>query len=204
MAPARHQWQNSAPYLPLGIDRFLRKHYYCILQLCGIQTDVLPRGADIGFLMVKTEKHPIPFCFDHYDDFLGFVVSQSGFLLGKGLGDAIKKAGITITPREFAILNRLHQYKQLNQSQLAKMTFKDRPATTRMLDKLEELGYVQRAASAEDRRSFMVSLTKKGQSVRNKIVPLAVNMIESGCEGIPRKDLLATLKTLQRINVRLS
>ena len=154
--------------------------------------------------MDKIEKHPIPFCFDHYDDFLGFVVSQSGYLLGKGLGGAIKKAGIKITPREFAILNRLHQHKQLNQSQLAKMTFKDRPATTRMLDKLEEMGYVQRTSDNTDRRAFHITLTRQGRAVRDKIVPLAVNMIESGCEGIPKKDLIATLKTLQKINARLS
>ena len=47
----------------------------------------------------------MPFCFDRYDDFLGFVVSQSGYLLGKTLGTAIKEAGYSITPREFAILN---------------------------------------------------------------------------------------------------
>ena len=154
--------------------------------------------------MDKIKEHPVPFCFDHYDDFLGFVVSQSGYRLGKGLGDAIKKAGYKITPREFAILNRLHQHKQLNQSQLAQMTFKDRPATTRMLDKLEQIGYIQRLANAGDRRSFHVSLTKEGKKARRTIVPLAVNMIESSCAGIPRKDLLTTLKTLQKINSHLS
>ena len=154
--------------------------------------------------MAAFKEHPVPFCFDHYDDFLGFVVSQSGYLLGKGLGDAIKKAGYKITPREFAIMNRLHQHKSLNQSQLAKMTFKDRPATTRMLDKLEALGYVQRSSDSDDRRAFQITLTRKGSAVRSKIVPLAVNMIVSGCDDIPQKDLIATLKTLQKINAHLS
>ncbi len=153
--------------------------------------------------MSNIEKHPIPFCFDHYDDFLGFVVSQSGYLLGRELGSAIKQAGIDITPREFSILNRLHQHKQLNQSELAQMTFKDRPATTRMLDKLQNLGYTKRATSKEDRRAFNVTLTSNGKKVRDKIVPLAVNMIESGCEDIPTKDLITTLRTLQTINNKL-
>ncbi len=150
------------------------------------------------------ESHPIPFCFDRYDDFLGFVVSQSGYLLGKGLGDAIKAAGCAITPREFAILNRLHQHGKLNQSAIAQMTFKDKPATTRMLEKLEKLGYVQRDTDEHDRRAFHVSLTRQGKKVRNTIVPLAVNMIENSCEGVARKDLITTLKTLQTINSRLS
>lgn len=154
--------------------------------------------------MKKTDQHTPPFCFDQYDDFLGFVVSQSGYLLGKGLGSAIKSAGYKITPREFSILNRLNQHKKLSQSELARITFKDRPATTRMLDKLEKLGYIKRQENNNDRRSFDITLTSAGTKVRNTIVPLAVNMIESSCSGISQKELMTTLKTLQVINGHLN
>ena len=154
--------------------------------------------------MPDIEKHPVPCCFDRYDDFLGFVVSQSGYLLSKTLDSAIKNAGYKITPREFAILNRLHQHEQLNQSEIADLTFKDRPATTRMLDKLQDLGYVTRKVDKDDRRAFNITLTTQGKKVRNKIVPLAVEIIERGCEGISQRDLLATLSTLQKINARLT
>ena len=150
--------------------------------------------------MKNIEQHQVPFCFDRYDDFLGFVVSQSGYLLGKCLGKAIKQSGYNITPREFSILNRLHQFGELSQFQIADMTFKDRPATTRMIDKLEGHGYIKRQTNPKDRRSFNITLTKKGQNARNKIVPLAVLMTEAGCEGIPRADLLTTLRTLQSLN----
>lgn len=59
--------------------------------------------------MSNIERHPVPFCFERYDDFLGFVVSQSGARLSKNLTEAIKKAKYAITPHEFAILNRLNQ-----------------------------------------------------------------------------------------------
>ena len=150
------------------------------------------------------ENHPVPFCFKRYDDFLGFVVGQSGFRLSKSLSSAIRDAGFKITPREFAIMNRLNQYGDLNQSQIAQITFKDRPATTRMLDKLQDLGYIKRAMSKEDRRAFDVSLTKKGKQVRDKIVPAAVENIESACKGISKTDLLVTLRTLQQINATLT
>ena len=154
--------------------------------------------------MIETEKHPVPFCFERYDDFLGFVVSQSGYRLGRSLALGIKRAGFKITPREFAILNRLNQYGPLNQSQLAQITYKDRPATTRMIDKLEALGYVRRQASKKDRRAFDISLTRSGKEVRDKIVPAAVENIEIGCKGISRSDLLVTLRTLQLINANLA
>ncbi|NIB40316.1 winged helix-turn-helix transcriptional regulator [Pseudomaricurvus alkylphenolicus] len=154
--------------------------------------------------MAKVDKPADPLCFDQYDDFLGFVVSQSGYLLGKSLGDAISKAGYKITPREFAVLNRVFQYKELSQFQIADLTFKDRPATTRMLDKLENLGYIKRRVSREDGRRLNVTLTNKGKTVRNDVVPLAVEMIKSGCEGISDEDIYATVKTLQTINSRLA
>lgn len=156
--------------------------------------------------MNKKAQHndDVPFCFDRYDDFLGFVVSQSGYSLARCLSNAIKDAGYSITPREFAILNRLHQHKQLNQSEIAEITFKDRPATTRMLDKLEKLAYIQRTMDTKDRRSLNVTLTTDGRRARAKIVPLAVDLIQAGCDGISTRDLKITLKTLQQINSQLN
>jgi len=150
-------------------------------------------------MSTRKKTRRIPFSFDHYDDVIGFVVSQAAYRLARTLGRAIAEAGIDITPREFALINRLHQHGQLNQSMLAEMTYKDKPAVTRMLDRLLARGLVKKLASKEDRRAFQVSLTRKGESVRARIVPLCVDMLENSCRGIKREDLLTTVATLKKI-----
>ena len=150
------------------------------------------------------DKNNIPFSFDNYDDVLGFVVSRASSMLGQSLKHAIATAGFDITPRDFALLNRLHQHGQLNQSQLANLTYKDRPAVTRILDKLIKNDYVKKLTCDDDRRAFQVSLTAKGERVRRAIVPLAIDMAVSACENVSRKDLIVTLSTLKSITAKLS
>jgi DNA-binding MarR family transcriptional regulator len=149
------------------------------------------------------KAHRIPFSFDHYDDVIGFVVSQAAYQLARTLSRAIAEVGIEITPREFAVINRLHQHGQLSQSELAEMTYKDKPAVTRMLDRLIAQGLVKKLPCSADRRVFQVSLTAEGEAVRERIVPLCVDMLESACKGIRREDLLTTVATLKKLTAQI-
>jgi len=149
---------------------------------------------------IETET---PFSFDDYDNVIGFVVSQAGNRLSQGLAAAIASLGSDLKPREFAILNRLHQYGKLTQVQLAELTYKDKPAITRMLDRLIARKLVKKIVSRDDRRAFVVSLTPQGEAMRNAIVPLTVNLLKTACQGISPKDLETTVATLKRISAQI-
>jgi len=151
--------------------------------------------------MVK--KNSRPFSFDDYDNVIGFVVSQAAYRLSQALENAIAKTGYDLRPREFPVLNRLHQYGKLNQTDLAAMTYKDQPAMSRMLDRLIGLRLVEKVMSPDDRRAFLVSLTPAGQAARDAIVPLIVETLEDACRDIPEDDLWTTVTTLQKIAARV-
>ena len=146
---------------------------------------------------------PSPFSFDDYDNVIGFVVSQAGYRLSQALLQAIESLGSDLRPREFAVLNRLHQHGGLTQIQLAELTYKDKPAITRMLDRLIERGLVRKIASPADRRAMVVSLTPEGEAMRDAIAPLIVGFLEEACEGIDPDDLAVTVRTLKRISERI-
>ncbi|HLG89043.1 MAG TPA: MarR family winged helix-turn-helix transcriptional regulator [Alphaproteobacteria bacterium] len=151
----------------------------------------------------KVDTARSSFSFDDYDNVIGFVVSQAGYQLAKALETTILEVGSDLRPREFAILNRLHQYGELTQTQLAELTYKDKPAMTRMLDRLIERKLVKKAMAVDDRRSFLVSLTPRGEAIRNAIVPRIVSVLETACTGISRKDLAITVVTLKKISAGL-
>jgi len=144
-----------------------------------------------------------PFSFDDYDNVIGFVVSQAGYRLARALDDVIAGLGSDIRPREFAVLNRLHQHGALNQVQLAELTYKDRPAITRMLDRLIARKLVSKVPDPTDRRAYVVSLTPRGTALRNNIVPMVVERLQSACGGIPLKDLDITVATLRQISAQI-
>ncbi len=143
------------------------------------------------------------FSFDAYDDVIGFVVSQAAFRLSAALSRAIAAEGSDLRPREFALLNRLHQYGQVTQVELAALTYKDKPAITRMLDRLIAKGLVRKQISPADRRAYLVSLTPKGAALRDAIVPRAVRLLEAACAGVDARDLEITVATLKTISTRL-
>src|ERR1700743_2475568 len=144
-----------------------------------------------------------PFSFDDYDNVIGFVVSQAGYRLSQALLRAIESLGSDLRPRAFAGLNRLHERGELTQIQLAELTYKDKPAIPRMLDRLIERGLVRKVASPADRRAMVVSLTPEGEALRNAIAPLIVRFLEEACEGISPEDLAVTVATLKRISTRI-
>ncbi len=63
-----------------------------------------------------------------------------------------------------------------SQKDIAKDTFKDPAALTRMLDLLAKKGFVQRKGSKRDRRTFDVYLTVEGNRLVNRIRPILENL----------------------------
>jgi DNA-binding MarR family transcriptional regulator len=137
-----------------------------------------------------------------YDNVIGFLVSQSAFQLSRVLTRTIEEAGLDLTPHEFAVLNRLHQYGALKQTELAELTYKDHPRVTRMLDRLIDKGLVSKVPCPTDRRAFLVSLTDAGTAARDRLVPLTIRNLRTACQGIPLKDLWTTVATLKRITAQ--
>ncbi|WP_157216410.1 MarR family winged helix-turn-helix transcriptional regulator [Flavisphingomonas formosensis] len=144
------------------------------------------------------------FSFDDYDNVIGFVVSQAGYQLSRGLADAIARAGYDLRPREFPILNRLHQYGRLTQTDLAALTYKDKPAMSRTIDRLIAIGLVEKITAPDDRRAFLVSLTPAGKATRDAIVPLIVAMLEKACRGLSAEAIATTVATLRTITARMA
>jgi DNA-binding MarR family transcriptional regulator len=68
-----------------------------------------------------------------------------------------------ITVDQWLVLKNLRNSNDLNQSELAELTGKDHPTLTRIIDLLCKKGLTERRMDVEDRRSFIIHLTKKGE-----------------------------------------
>jgi len=139
------------------------------------------------------------FSLDDYDRVIGFVISQAAEALSRQLIAIIERNGISITPREFVIINRLWQFQSLTQSQLVNLSYKDPAATSRLVESLRKKGLVTRKTSPSDRRVTDVKLTEKGSAVRSILAPQISEMLRSATAHVDEADLLAAFRVMKAI-----
>jgi DNA-binding MarR family transcriptional regulator len=123
------------------------------------------------------------------DQSLGYLTHVTALLLKRELIEAIKKSEINVTPEQWAILNRLNEHQGLTQKEVATLSFKDNANITRIIDKLEDKGLVERRANPKDRRIWKVFITKEGQEVRDVIEPLAEEVLQKATKNIDSKEV---------------
>jgi len=123
------------------------------------------------------------------DQSAGYLINMTALLLKRELSSAIKSNNIDVTPEQWAILNRLNEKSGLSQKEVAKLTFKDNANITRIVDKLEYKGLVIRHKDPDDRRTWNLSITKKGIEIRDLVEPLAVNILKKVTNGLSEKEV---------------
>ncbi len=88
----------------------------------------------------------------------------------------LEKLDITYT--QYVTMMVLWEKKQISVKDLGRELFLDSGTLTPLLKKLEKQGFVTRSRSAEDERLLIVSLTDKGEALREEAVEVPQQMKE--------------------------
>ena len=118
------------------------------------------------------------------DQSAGYLTHIVGLLLKREITDSIKENNINVTPEQWALLNRLNENQGLTQNELGKVSFKDTANITRLIDKLENKGFVERQSNSSDRRVRKIYITAQGRKIRDLVEPLAIKVLEKATENI--------------------
>jgi len=70
---------------------------------------------------------------------------------------------------QFFLLGHISSHEMLSMSEIAEKMSHSTAAATGLVDRLENLGYVQRTHAASDRRKVFVKITKRGVELVEKI-----------------------------------
>ncbi|MBK0382938.1 MarR family transcriptional regulator [Pedobacter sp. SD-b] len=115
-----------------------------------------------------------------------------------------KEQNFDITVDQWLILKALNQNNDQNQSQLAEITGKDHPTLTRILDLLVKKDLVERKACTNDRRSFIIHLTKKGIQKFGEWWPVVAQIRNKAWENLSEDDYNDLKRILNTIYQSLS
>ena len=95
---------------------------------------------------------------------VGFLINTLALEINEDL-ETLLKAQLDVSLPQWRVLTTLHFNRFDNASALCDDMHYDSGAMTRMLDKLEALGLVERHDDRDDRRARKLELTKKGALV---------------------------------------
>lgn len=133
------------------------------------------------------------------DDVFIYLMERTERQTKRFANAALKSAGIEITPEQWAILKRISERTNINQREVAELTFKDPASVTRALDVLEERGYVKRVDMESDRRAYNLLLSPTGEEMVRKITPVAQAVRAQGLKNISAEELAQFKVTLNKI-----
>ncbi|MEN7530395.1 MULTISPECIES: MarR family winged helix-turn-helix transcriptional regulator [unclassified Cupriavidus] len=99
------------------------------------------------------------------DKRFGFLVADVGRLSGKRF-DELSRATLDLTRAQYRVIANLSFHGEMNQAALADLMEVAPISAGRLLDRMEEGGWIARRPNPQDRRERMVDITEKaGQAL---------------------------------------
>lgn len=130
---------------------------------------------------------------------LGFLITRAQSAMNRRLLKNFKDADHPITGEQYTVMLHLWDKDKRCQRELCCETGKDKPGITRIIDKLEEHGFVERIDADGDRRMKLVQLTEKGRALEAKSNELALKTLIEFLDDVDCSDVEITKNVLKKI-----
>jgi len=130
---------------------------------------------------------------------VGYCINKTALYFKITVLQLFKEHNFNMTPEQFGILFFLSKEDGMYQRQLAKISLKDRPNITRLIDILEKKGFVHREVDPENRRIFKVFITEEGRKQVEEIHPLLLKIQSKALKGISNEERESIKKILEKI-----
>jgi len=120
-------------------------------------------------------------------------------LLKRQILRIIAKNELDITPEQWIILYHLWNKDGLTISEVANISRKDIANATRIIDKLEKMGYVSKKRNENDSRSYLINALPKAEEIKNKVQNCWKESVELATEGISKSEQQELLIIIEKI-----
>ena len=131
------------------------------------------------------------------DEQVGFILRQVWQRHSSIFSRAI---GTNLTPTQWAALSKLAETGPCSQNQLGRLTAMDVATIKGVIDRLTARGLTETSQDPEDGRRLLVSLTRAGQQLAEKLAPNAIAITRETLAPLDAKEremLMALLNKLR-------
>ncbi|SFP62358.1 MarR family winged helix-turn-helix transcriptional regulator [Variovorax sp. 770b2] len=105
------------------------------------------------------------------DDYLPALLAQASQLISSEFHEVARQQGFSVS--EWRVMASLAGSEPISIGQLAQVTVTKQPTVTRLLDRMESRGQVERLPHESDRRITLVRITRKGLKAVEHLMELA-------------------------------
>lgn len=133
---------------------------------------------------------------------LPFEIGETAHALRRAFDRRATTLGVTRA--QWKVLFRLSRMPGLRQIELADLLDVEPITLSRIIDRLEEAGLVERVADPTDRRAWRLELTAKAQPLIAKLRTLAEELMDQAFAGLTNEDLELMRGKLAKIRDNLS
>lgn len=104
-----------------------------------------------------------------------------------------------LAPSHGDILSALFEYSSLTMKDLAKKINKDKSTVTALVNKLLNLGYIERTRDIADSRIVYITLTEKGENLKGDFKEISDKLIERVYKDISKNEQEVLINILTKI-----
>ena len=141
----------------------------------------------------------VPYTTKNYspEESIGYLIKRAGSQLSLTVDRRL--AEFDMTHAQLGIFLKLLHGHANTAADLARELMADTGAITRMLDRLEEKGFVYRTRSSVDRRVVEVTLTEKGRQIADRMTKVAVDALNHHLRGFSDSEVAQFKDFLRRM-----
>lgn len=130
----------------------------------------------------------------------GFLIERTAKRLKRAFQQELTKMNAGLTADQWVVMDLLANKGALNQLEICRYLAKDPPTVTRILDILVEKKLLQRKTDPEDRRRFLVSLTRQGMNRHFELITRVKAFRKKHFNDLSPYDIELLLNVLEKIN----
>lgn len=111
----------------------------------------------------------------------------------------LREHGFKITIDQWLVIKCILENPTITQHELSAMVFKDNASVTRIIDLLIKAKYLEKEINPEDRRKFILHVTKSGEDIIKNVQEIVLQNRSKALKGIEAKDLEVADAVLRKI-----
>jgi MarR family transcriptional regulator for hemolysin len=130
-------------------------------------------------------------------DRLGFLIHDVQRLLRKRF--EARASGLGLSSAQWRLMVRVAKEEGISQARLAELLEIEPISVSRLVDRMEEGGWIERRSDATDRRVRMIFPTAKASAAYAEVKSLAGEVYEDSLVGVSPEDRRILIRTLDII-----
>lgn len=133
---------------------------------------------------------------------IGYLLSDSGRLLRRTFDERVRSLGLTAV--QARLLLSLVKFPDNNQAFYAERIEVEPITLTRIVDRMEESGWVERMPDPTDRRARLLHLTDKSREIVEPLRRIIEGLVADMAEGLSKSEQATLAALLERVAANLA